>query len=71
MNFKKNGELFNDFFNKQCSVVNSNIKLAKILTRKRCKSLSTVELLTSEMLNIIKNQNPNKIMFRTWHTLKS
>ena len=36
MDFKEKSELFNDFFAKQCSVVNSNRKLPSVLIRKTC-----------------------------------
>ena len=60
INFKKKVKLFNDFFNNQCHVVINNIKLSEVLTKKTCKSLITVELLTSVILNMVRNQNPNK-----------
>ena len=37
--FKEKAELFNDFFSKQCSLVNNNSKLPSVLTKKTCKSL--------------------------------
>ena len=46
MDFKEKAELFNDFFSKQCSLVNNNSKLPSVLTKKTCKSLSSVEFST-------------------------
>ena len=42
INFKEKAELFNDFFSKQCSLVNSNSKLPSVVTRKTFKSVSSV-----------------------------
>ena len=44
--FKEKAELFNDFFSKQCSLVNNNSKRPSVLTKKMCKSLSSVEFST-------------------------
>ena len=60
MDFKEKTELFNDFFTRQCSLVNNNSKLPSILTKKTCQSLSTVEFSTNDILKIIRNLNPNK-----------
>ena len=60
MDFKEKAELFNDYFTRQCSVVNNNSKLPSILTKKTCQSLSTVEFSTNDILKIIRNLNPNK-----------
>ena len=60
IDFKEKAELFNDFFSKQCSLVNNNSKLPSVLTKKTCKSLSSVEFSTSDILKIIRNLNSNK-----------
>ena len=60
MGFKKKAELFNDFFTKQFSRVNNNSKLSSFLTKKTCKSLSSVEFSTYDILKMIKNLNWNK-----------
>ena len=60
IDFKEKAELFNDFFSKQCSLVNNNSKLPSVLTKKTCKSLSSVEFSTYDVLKIIRNLNPNK-----------
>ena len=60
MNFKEKAELFNDFFTRQCSLVNNKSKLPSILTKETCQSLSTVEFSTNDILKIIRNLNPNK-----------
>ena len=59
MDFKEKTELFNDFFSKQCSFVNNNSKLPSVLI-KTCKSFLSVEFSTNDILNIIRNLNPNK-----------
>ena len=60
IDFKEKAELFNDFFSKQCSLVNNNSKLPSVLTKKMCKSLSSVEFSTYDILKIIRNLKPNK-----------
>ena len=60
IDFKEKAELFNDFFSKQCSLVNNNSKLPSVLTKKTCKSLSSVEFSTYDILKIIRNLYPNK-----------
>ena len=46
MDFKEKAEFFNDFFTTQYSIVNNNSELPSVLTKKMCKSLSSVEFLT-------------------------
>ena len=53
IDFKEKAELFNDFFSKQCSLVNSNSKLPSVLTKKTCKSLSSAEVSTYDILKLI------------------
>ena len=59
-NFIEKTELFNDFFSKQCSLVNNNSKLPSVLTKKTCKSLSSFEFSTYNILKIMRNLNLNK-----------
>ena len=61
IDFKEKAELFNDFFSKQCSLVNNNSKLPSVLTKKTCKSLSSVEFSTYDILKIIRNLNQIKL----------
>ena len=60
IDFKEKAELFNDIFSKQCALVNNNSKLPSALTKKTCKSLSSVEFSTYDILKIIRNLNPKK-----------
>ena len=60
IDFKEKPEFFNDFFTRQCSLVNNKSKLPSVLTKKTCQSLSTVEFSTYDILEIIRNLNPNK-----------
>ena len=60
MDFKEKAELFNNFFTRQCSLVNKNSKFPLVLTKKNCQSLSTVGFSTYDILKIIRNLNPNK-----------
>ena len=58
--FEEKAELFNAFFTRQCSLVNKNNELPSILTKKTCKSLSSIEFSTYDILKIIRNLNKNK-----------
>ena len=60
MDFKEKAELFNDFFTRQYSLFNDNSRLSSVLTKKTCKSLSSVEFSKYDILKIIRNLNPNK-----------
>ena len=60
MDFKEKTELFNNFFTRQCSIVNNNSKLPSVLNKKMCQSLSTVGFSTNDILKIIRNLNPSK-----------
>ena len=60
MDFKEKAELFNDFFTRQCSVINNNSKLPSILTKKTSQSLSSIEFSTYDILKIFRSLNPNK-----------
>ena len=60
MDFKGKAELFDNFISKQCSLVSSNSKLPLVLTKNTCKSISSVEFSTYDILKIIRNLNPNK-----------
>ena len=44
MDFKEKSELLNDFFTKQCSLVNNDSDLPSVLTKKTTKSFSTVKI---------------------------
>ena len=59
---KEKAEFFNDFFSKQCSLVNNIYKLPSFLTKKTCKSLSSVEFSTYDIWKIIRNLNPIEIL---------
>ena len=60
MDFKEKTELFNDFFSKQCSLVNNNSKLPSVLTKETCKSISSIKFSRYDILKINRNFNPNK-----------
>ena len=60
IDFQEKAELFNDFFSRRCSLVNNNSKLSSVLTKKTCKSLSSPEFSTYDILKIIRHLNPNK-----------
>ena len=61
MEFKEKAEFFNDFFTWHFSLVNNKSQLCSALTKKTCKSLSTVELSTYDILKIIGNIKPKKV----------
>ena len=60
MDFKEKAELFNDFFTRQCSLVDNNSKLPSVVNKNTHQSLSTVEFSTYDILKIIRNLDPNK-----------
>ena len=58
--FKEKANIFNNFFANQCSIVSNNCEFPGTLTRKTHKSLSTIDFSTDDILNIIRNFDPNK-----------
>ena len=48
--FKIKAELFNDFFTRQCSLVNNNSKLSSVDNEKTCQLLLTVEFSTYDII---------------------
>ena len=60
MNFKEKDKVFNDFFTRQCPLFDNNSKLPSVLNKKTCKSLSTAEFSTYDILKIIRNLDPSK-----------
>ena len=59
-NFKEKPYIFNDFFAKQCSLINTNSNLPSVLSKKTHKLLSTIHFTSDDILKIIKNLDPNK-----------
>ena len=59
-NFKEKAEIFNNFFAKQCSLININSDLLLVLSKKTHKSLSTIHFTSDDILKIIKNLEPYK-----------
>ena len=59
---KKKSYIFNNFFADQCSIIANNSELTATLTKKKKtrKSLSTIAFSTDDILNIIRNLDPNK-----------
>ena len=51
IDFKEKAELFNDFFSKQCSLVNNKSKLPPVLTKKNVQV--TLEILTQIKLTVM------------------
>ena len=51
-------ELFNDYFTRQCSLVNNNSKPPSVLTKKRASHFQ--QFSTYDILKIIRNLNRNK-----------
>ena len=57
--FKEKSELFNSFFAKQCFVIKIDIELPPRLHFLTGKRLSTVKFVSTDVLKIILNLNPN------------
>ena len=60
-NFKEKADIFNDFFAKQCSLINTKSSLPSVLSKKTHKLLSTIHFTSDDILKIIKNLDPNKV----------
>ena len=59
-NFKEKAEIFNNFFAKQCSPINTNSDLPSVLSKETRKLLSTIHFTRDGNLKIIKSLDPNK-----------
>ena len=59
-NFKQKAEIFNSFFIKQCSLINTNSDLPSVLSKKTHKLLSKIHITSDDILKKIKNLDPNK-----------
>ena len=53
--FRRKAGIFNTFFAKQCSLINTCNDLPTTLTKKTHESLSTIRFTSDDMLKIIKN----------------
>ena len=60
MDFTKKGELFNSFFAKQCTVINSGSSLPSELLLKIDKFLSNITFFSDDILKIIQNLDSQK-----------
>ena len=59
-NFERKAEIFNNFFAKQRSLINTNHDLPSDFSQKAHKLLSTIHFTSDDILQIIKNPDPNK-----------
>ena len=59
-NFKEKAEIFNNFFAKQYSLINTNSDLPSVLSKKTHKLLSTIHFTSDYILKIIKHLEPNE-----------
>ena len=57
--FKEKAHIFNNFFAKQCTLVENTSKLP-IYSFKRTNNLSTISFTKNHIAKIMKNLNPNK-----------
>ena len=60
IDFKRKAEIFNTFFAKQCSLINTSSILPTTLIMKTRGSLSTIRFTSVDILKIIRNLDPNK-----------
>ena len=58
--FKEKAQIFNNFFAKQCTLVENSSKLPTDSSKRINKLLSTISFTKDDIANIIKNLNPNK-----------
>ena len=59
--FKEKAQIFNNFFAKQCALVENSSKLPIDSSKKTNNLLSTILFTKDDIANIIKNLNPNKV----------
>ena len=60
IDFRSKAEIFNTFFAKQCSLINTSSVLPTTLIMKTRGSLSTIRFTSDDILKIIRNLDPNK-----------
>ena len=59
-NFKDKANIFNGFFSKQCQLIPNNSTLLSIQSFETSKRLSTIDIDSKKILNLIKGLNSNK-----------
>ena len=59
-NFKEKAEIFNNFFAKQCSLIDTNSAFSSVLSKKTYKLLSAIHFTSDDILKIITKIDPNK-----------
>ena len=59
-NFKDKANIFNGFFSKQCQLIPNNSTLLSIQSFETSNRLSTIDIDSKKILNIIKGLNSNK-----------
>ena len=60
IDFKQKAEIFNNFFSKQCSLINNTSKLPTVYSKKTDKLLSEITFTCDDITKIIQNLDPNK-----------
>ena len=58
--FKEKAQIFNDFFAKQCALVENTTKLPTDSFKRTNNLLSAISFTKDNIAKIIKNRNPNK-----------
>ena len=58
--FKEKAHIFNNFFAKQCTLVENSSKLPTDFSKRTNNLLSTISFTKNDIANIIRNLNPNK-----------
>ena len=58
--FKEKAQIFNNFFAKQCTLVENTSKIPIDFSKRTNNLLSTISFTKDDIANIIKNLNPNK-----------
>ena len=59
-NFRDKGELFNNFFAQQCTLIGNASEIHARLNIKTTKTLSSIPVTRADIAKIIKNFDPNK-----------
>ena len=60
IDFRRKAKIFNTFFAKQCSLINTSSVLPTTLTMKPREPQSTIRFTSDDILKIIRNRDPNK-----------
>ena len=59
-NFLVKANLFNDYFSKQCMIIDNNRSITAKITFKNKERLSTFEICSDDIIKLVRSLDPNK-----------